>query len=229
MKRYEVVDTRIGEAVGIISCQDVQAAMEYALRTFPVRESDIQIIEYNGPFPDGPAGPKIRRCPTCFQVLPRGHLLGIILLLAVALLACGPGYDVPEPDYYTDLGIGIRVEEGAAEWAYAPDLGERVDTIAIKIAELSGHSAEEVDGLIVVFVDGYFACAGLDLRQGCCHGNKWITISTHTPSVQTENGSTIWEWTPESVEQSFLDHELLHFFIGDPNHESDLWNQLNDI
>jgi hypothetical protein len=139
-----------------------------------------------------------------------------IILLAL-VVGCGASDPCPvEPQYWTDLGIGIYVEEGAADWAQAPDLGERVDTMAAVVAEYAGRESSEFIGTIAVFyASERVECGEWGLRPGCEHGGTWVAVGTSYPGVV-------------SIELSALAHELLHILIDDTHHESDLWDHLEE-
>jgi hypothetical protein len=143
------------------------------------------------------------------------RVLAIVVVLAAG---CGGESDPcpVEAQYWTDLGIGIYVEEGAAEWAQAPDLGERVDIVAAVVAEYAGRESSEFAGTIAVFyASERVECGKWGLRPGCEHGGTWVAVGTFYPGVV-------------SIELSALAHELLHILIGDVYHESDLWEHLEE-
>jgi hypothetical protein len=156
-----------------------------------------------------------------------------IILAALALVACGPSYDAPDPDYWTEGGIGIKVEPGAAEWAYAPDLGERVDKVAQAVAEYADRSEEDFRWIVIVFQSGMVQCGTYDdgspyMTTGCHHG-PWIDITTDYPESFAPNGTVWHEWTPDRVEDTALNHEFLHVLIGDDKHLDRLWDGVTSV
>jgi hypothetical protein len=143
-----------------------------------------------------------------------------VLAIVVALAAgCGTSDPCPvEPQFWTELGIGIYVEEGAAEWAYAPDLAERIDRLAVIVAEYADRDVTRLVGTtIVVRKSTTVDCGEWGQRSGCAHYETgWIDLGT---------GEMTWI---TAVECSVLGHEILHMLIGDPRHESPLWSDLSD-
>jgi hypothetical protein len=147
----------------------------------------------------------------------------------VLVLASGCGTDRLTPDYWTDLGIGVAVTEDAADWAHAPDLRDRIDAIAVIVAEHASRSPEELSGLVILFHSGPVLCH-TDTpfwTIGCHYTHSWIEVSTHqdpdddSPEAIEAFGDSI--WNPGCVEQTALAHELLHELIGNPEHDDPLW------
>jgi hypothetical protein len=142
----------------------------------------------------------------------------IAIVAVLALFGCGADPDRPGPDYWTAAGIGIKVEPGAAEWAYAPDLGERVDAIALSVATYASHDVLELHGSVIVFRGvEWMTCGEHGMRAAC----------THLDSFWIEQG-TLAEWQT-CVESTELPHEILHLLLGKETilHGSDLWRDLS--
>lgn len=148
---------------------------------------------------------------------PIGLLLA--LLLAIFVGGCGASDPCPfEAQQWTDLGIGLYVEAGAAEWTHSPDLPERVDRVAKTVAAYAGTDGSEIQGVIVAFRSvEWMTCGQYGERAACAHLDSfWI-----------EQG-TLGEWQT-CVESTEFPHELLHFILGreDVLHGSDLWRHLS--
>jgi len=140
-------------------------------------------------------------------------------LIVVGLGACGEEMDTdrPVPDYWTEGGIGIKVEPGASEWAHVPDLADRVDAIAIAVAEYAGYDVSELRGVVIVFrAAPSIGCAEWGERIGCTHHNPdWIDLGSAGPWVQC-------------LEASPISHEMLHILLGPEAilHGNVLWANL---
>jgi hypothetical protein len=140
-----------------------------------------------------------------------------LALAALVLVGCGAD-QTPTPDYWTPGGIGIKVEPGAAEWAQAPDLGERVDAIAQAVADYAGRPVTDLGGVVVVIRAFVTVDAGqYGQRTGRALDQGWIEMGSAAPWVQC-------------VEASVLSHEMFHILLGNEPvlHGSALWCNLSD-
>jgi len=142
-------------------------------------------------------------------------------LIVVGLGACGE----PDPPsamlrdlQWTDLGIGIAIEQSSAQWAYDPDLFEHVDRMAMAVADYSGREVATLKGWIIVLrAEDTVDCGNIGFHTGCCwYHSHWIDMSTTQPPWAT------------TVEASMLGHELLHALIDDSNHSDPLWRHVSD-
>lgn len=140
-----------------------------------------------------------------------------VAVLLAALAGCGTEDPCPvEPQQWTELGIGLYVEPGAAEWTSAIDLAEQVDRTAGVVAQYAGRPASQFGGTIVALMAAERVdCHPWGLHPGCAHGGTWIDVGTSYPGVTR-------------IELSALAHELLHILIGDHNHDSPLWEGLEE-
>lgn len=132
----------------------------------------------------------------------------IAIFAVLALFGCGADPDRPEPDFYTELGIGIRVEDGAAEWTQAPDLGERVDAIAHAMESYTSSPSGIFDGLVIRFSADFVTCGDSDDHDFGCTWSDWIDIAA--PEEIWFEGNNFPSHL-QCVERSSLAHELLHF------------------
>lgn len=142
--------------------------------------------------------------------------IGLLLALLLAVFGgCGPSDPCPvEPQQWTTLGIGIYVDGGAAKWAHAPDLTDRIDRIAVAVTVYAGHDAADLGGWVLVLRLGETVQCGQWMREGCTHsGGAWIEIATRM------------EYS-EEMSIPLIGHEMLHALIGDQQHESPLWANL---
>jgi hypothetical protein len=126
-----------------------------------------------------------------------------IAFLCVFLVGCGSTNSLRdpcpyEPQFYTPLGIGVYVDEGAAPYTRRTDFAARIDTVAHVVGDYAGQDPAVLEGWVVVFRDPYpFDCAG-SLSVGCAHKVGWIEITT--------------SYLRPCVEQSSLVHEFLHAY-----------------
>lgn len=151
------------------------------------------------------------RCKLC------GHLLGIVLLAAVMVTACGT--DRPEPDYWID-GIGIKVDPDAAEWTRNSDFTKRIlSTIEIS-ARYGGGTIEDLRGWVIWF-RAEVECEGASIPEGqslngCAYLNDaWIEIRAPNES--------------QCVESTALVHEVLHSVIHDWCHNDPRWEDFQIV
>jgi hypothetical protein len=141
--------------------------------------------------------------------------LFLALLLAIFVGGCGASDPCPvEAQQWTDLGIGLYVEAGAAEWTHSPDLPERVDRVAKTVAAYAGTDSAPFVGIVLVLRDtATVSCGDLGPRNGCDHADQWIELGAGG------------EWANDQA-VPLLGHEFLHVVIGDPDHLSPLWANL---
>jgi hypothetical protein len=156
-----------------------------------------------------------------------------LVLIVAVIVGCGAEPFAPEPDYWTEGGIGIRVEPGAAEWASAADVGTRVDAIAQAVAEYSDRNVAIARGIVIVFRTGMVQCGdypdGTPYVTTGCYRGAWIDITTDYPETPHGTGGAWLAWSTSNVEYTELAHELLHALIGDPDHISPLWSGVESI
>lgn len=138
--------------------------------------------------------------------------LGAFLALLLSFFgACGHSDPCPvEPQLWTDLGIGVYVEEGAAEWTTYEDLSARIDAMAQIVATYADRPVEGLRGWTIIFRNVYvFRCGEMENAAGCAHPSGWIEIGTHN-------------FRP-CLEETVLPHEFLHA-LGYWSHEDPRWN-----
>jgi hypothetical protein len=147
--------------------------------------------------------------------------LAMMAAAGFVLAACG-GPDGPaggagsagDPHLY-----GAALEVRSAEpYVHRPELRERVRRVLAVTAEFYGRSTAEYEGIRFALVDGEVACRG---RPGGYHGCADWRAMTATVRVDPP-------YTP-FIETTTLPHEILHLFVGDPDHLGPEWTTLDRL
>jgi hypothetical protein len=138
-----------------------------------------------------------------------------LLFLVAALSACGRPMHPGDPDLY---GVDLVVRPDAAPYTRQADFHARLKRVLEVAAAFYGHSPEEFAGLRIDFVGTTVQCGQQSGDVGCNDPpTNTITVATLQPECYV------------NVESSALPHELLHYFIIDPNHLNPLWRALDPL
>jgi hypothetical protein len=145
-----------------------------------------------------------------------------LVAIGILLAACGgedaPGLVAPRPSADPELyGAALEVRS-AVPYVHRPEFHGRVKRVLALTAEFYGRSTAEYEGIQLTFVDGEVACRG---RPNGYHGCADRRSSTAVVRVDPP-------YTP-FVETTTLAHEILHLFIGDPDHLGPEWEELDRL
>lgn len=130
--------------------------------------------------------------------------------LALLLLVAGclsPPEWTGDPDLF---GVDLVVADASPAYATNPDARPRLKRVLDLTSRYLGHRPEELSGMRLILRPGDTAPCG---NAGCC---DW---SSNTITVTTDTGNCI--------ESLCIPHELLHYYIGDPEHSDPRWRQMN--
>lgn len=153
----------------------------------------------------------------------------LFLTLAVLVSACGRPQWPGDPELY---GVDLQVEHGKGMAAYvdAPDFKSRVRNIIQQTAASIGRDPQELAGLRLVFVPTRFDC-DVAPKAGC------VGLYDSGENTMYVAASASLDTSPRCPEDMQLPHEMVHYFIGDPDHHSayfgtwyfkDLWRTLHE-
>jgi hypothetical protein len=141
----------------------------------------------------------------------------IVLVAAFVLIVLGGcGEPCPyEPQFWTDLGIGVYVEDGTPPFAHSALLSHAIDRAARAVADYGQVKAANLSGWTVVLRSSWYVeCNGGSTAIGCSHSNGWIDV-----------GTAVFQ---RCVDETALPHEFLHA-LGFHGHSSPLWSDWGEV
>ena len=129
--------------------------------------------------------------------------------LALALVLAAAGCGGPPQ-------LSVRIES-IQPWALRADAESRILGVAGRAARFWGAGVEQLDGWLVVVMDGVVPC-GDSVQVGC---TDFWPLQKMTVSALAGEG-----WHPSCAEQTLLAHEVGHAILWTAGHDDARWSLL---
>jgi len=127
------------------------------------------------------------------------------VLIALALAACGGRQQWPGDPALYGVDLVVVAAPGMPAFVSAPDLRDQVRRDLELSARYFGHDTDELIGLRIILQNDWLS---------------WEKIGAYRPD---ENTIVVAVRDFSCLGATALPHEVLHYFIGDPNHLDPRW------